>query len=216
MPGVEVREARAEEHAAIGELTASTYLAEGYAGEGYVSVLRDVAARATQATVLVAVVDGQVAGAVTVVTEGGDYAEQAGQGEAVIRMLVTAPAFRGAGIGTALVSEAVRVARRARCSAIRLSTQESMSAAHRVYEKQGFTRTPDRDWSPLPGLELLTYALTLTVCAHCGEPGAHPGCAAALKLEPPRYCTWCGRRMVVQVHPTGWSAKCVEHGLTHG
>ena len=64
----------------------------------------------------------------------------------------------------------------------------------------------------LPDLDLITYALPLTVCALCGEPGVHSSCVAALELEPPRYCMQCGRRMVVQVHPTGWSAKCVEHG----
>jgi hypothetical protein len=33
-----------------------------------------------------------------------------------------------------------------------------------------------------------------------------------LTLEPPRFCTVCGRRMVVQVTPAGWTARCVEHG----
>jgi hypothetical protein len=39
-----------------------------------------------------------------------------------------------------------------------------MHAAHRIYERLGFTRTPDRDWNPLPDLDditLLTYELTL-------------------------------------------------------
>ncbi|MEV0270598.1 hypothetical protein AB0H43_17590 [Hamadaea sp. NPDC050747] len=53
-------------------------------------------------------------------------------------------------------------------------------------------------------------------CPRCGRQlvagPAHAGCAAALELEPPRYCTECGRRMKVQVVPTGWSATCVEHG----
>src|SRR5207302_306704 len=37
--------------------------------------------------------------------------------------------------------------------------------------------------------------------------------AAALGLEPPRYCVQCGRRMVVQVDPQGWWAKCSRHGV---
>ncbi|MBH0780156.1 hypothetical protein IT779_28180 [Nocardia sp. NEAU-351] len=37
--------------------------------------------------------------------------------------------------------------------------------------------------------------------------------AAALGLEPPRYCEQCGRRMVVQVSPDGWWARCSRHGL---
>jgi hypothetical protein len=39
-----------------------------------------------------------------------------------------------------------------------------MHAAHRIYERLGFVRTPGRDWNPLPELDditLLTYELTL-------------------------------------------------------
>jgi hypothetical protein len=47
-----------------------------------------------------------------------------------------------------------------------------------------------------------------------GDPGdsAVPT-AAQLGLEPPRFCAECGRRMVVQVRPDGWWAKCSRHGL---
>lgn len=37
--------------------------------------------------------------------------------------------------------------------------------------------------------------------------------AAQLGLEPPRYCGQCGRRMIVQVRPDGWWAKCSRHGV---
>ncbi len=37
--------------------------------------------------------------------------------------------------------------------------------------------------------------------------------AAVLGLEPPRFCEHCGRRMVVQVNPDGWWAKCSRHGV---
>jgi hypothetical protein len=36
---------------------------------------------------------------------------------------------------------------------------------------------------------------------------------AQLGLEPPRFCAECGRRMIVQVRPDGWWAKCSRHGL---
>lgn len=52
-------------------------------------------------------------------------------------------------------------------------------------------------------------------CGRCGRPigeTAHEGCAAGLELEPPRYCRQCARRMVVQVLPTGWTARCSRHG----
>ncbi|MGH3674387.1 MAG: hypothetical protein ACRDU5_01345 [Mycobacterium sp.] len=49
---------------------------------------------------------------------------------------------------------------------------------------------------------------------YTGAPagGAVPA-AARLGLEPPRFCAECGRRMIVQVRPDGWSAKCSRHGL---
>jgi hypothetical protein len=55
----------------------------------------------------------------------------------------------------------------------------------------------------------------MTFCDRCGRPlsdGDHSGCRAARRLEPPRYCPDCGRRMKVQVVPSGWTATCVEHG----
>jgi hypothetical protein len=54
----------------------------------------------------------------------------------------------------------------------------------------------------------------MTYCDRCGEllGGGHPQCARARALEPPRFCSQCRRRMVVQVTPTGWTARCVEHG----
>ena len=56
-------------------------------------------------------------------------------------------------------------------------------------------------------------------CGRCGEDranGDHVACDHALDLEPPRYCTRCRRRMVVQVVPSGWTAVCSEHGVLHG
>ena len=44
-------------------------------------------------------------------------------------------------------------------------------------------------------------------------PGSAVPSAARLGLEPPRFCADCGRRMVVQVRPDGWWAKCSRHGL---
>jgi len=63
-----------------------------------------------------------------------------------------------------------------------------------------------------------------TWCDYCGEAfpshglsGAdHRHCFEARKLEPPRYCGSCRRRMKVQVLPAGWIAVCVEHGEQRG
>jgi hypothetical protein len=55
-------------------------------------------------------------------------------------------------------------------------------------------------------------------CDRCGESlsrGDHLECQVARNLEPPRFCAQCRRRMVVQVLPKGWSARCSEHGELH-
>ncbi len=215
---LEVRCARPEEFAAVGRLTADVYLSEGWASEGYAPVVRDVAARAAEAYVLVALTGDEVVGAVTVATRGGRFAEQAAPGDAVVRMLVTAPRARGRGVGRLLVQACLDAAAEDGCTRVRLSTQAGMAAAHRLYEGLGFVRTPGDDWSPEPGLVLMTYVLELEAwCGRCGErAGRHPDCVAALVLEPPRYCPRCRRRMVVQVVPGGWNARCVEHGTTTG
>ncbi|MDO5099712.1 MAG: hypothetical protein Q4D85_13310 [Corynebacterium sp.] len=36
--------------------------------------------------------------------------------------------------------------------------------------------------------------------------------SARAGLEAPRFCQLCGRRMVVQVRPDGWDARCSRHG----
>jgi len=214
---VQIRDARPEEFGEIGALTAQVYLGVGLVREdsGYLAELRDAPRRASRAQLVVAVEDGRVVGSVTFALPGSEYAELASDGEAEFRMLVVDEAARGHGVGGLLVGECLRRAREAGATTVRLSTAAISTAAHRLYERLGFVRTPGRDWSPAPGYRLLTYAAAIGWCDRCGEPlatGDHTACRAARQLEPPRWCTRCRRRMVVQVTPTGWTARCVEHG----
>ncbi|MET9552941.1 GNAT family N-acetyltransferase [Streptomyces sp. NPDC006645] len=165
--GFIIRAAEAAEYAALGEITARAYLDDGLldfgADDPYLETLRDVAARAEGAEVLVAAdADGTVLGGVAYVVAGSAWAEVAGDGEAEFRMLAVAPAARGRGVGGALVRACVDRARATEgCLRVRLSTQKAMLGAHRIYERLGFVRTPERDWSPIPGLSLLTYSLEI-------------------------------------------------------
>jgi ribosomal protein S18 acetylase RimI-like enzyme len=219
-PTLQVRPVRPDELAAVAELTAGIYRAEGLSSDDYEPALRDVASRAETATVLVAVQDGRLVGAVTVATRLGPWAEQAVPGEAVVRMLVVAAEARGTGVGEALMRAAVERSREDGCSLVRLSSQDESQAAHRLYERLGFVRVPSLDWRPLPDVLLRAFALPIAPwCGQCGEPlppEGHARCREAAGLEPPRYCAHCRRRMVVQVTPTGWTARCVEHGLLTG
>lgn len=55
-------------------------------------------------------------------------------------------------------------------------------------------------------------------CDRCGDElgaqpeSAHGACRELRKLEPPRYCPQCKRRLIVQVVPDGWNARCSAHG----
>jgi hypothetical protein len=63
-------------------------------------------------------------------------------------------------------------------------------------------------------VNVMTDAATV-FCGRCGKPtmdGDHAGCVRALAFEPPRYCARCRRRLIVQVLPTGWTARCSAHG----
>ncbi|MGW1670751.1 GNAT family N-acetyltransferase [Streptomyces sp. NPDC002324] len=166
---ITIRDAAPDEYAALGEVTAQAYLGDGLLDFGesdqYLGELRDVAKRAAEAEVLMAVADGRVLGGVTFVPAGGPMADIAGAGEAEIRMLAVSPEARGRGVGEALVRACVERARAVEgCVRVVLSTQRSMHAAHRIYERLGFARTPERDWNPLPDvldISLITYELTL-------------------------------------------------------
>ncbi|MQA78552.1 MAG: GNAT family N-acetyltransferase [Streptosporangiales bacterium] len=159
---VTVRVARTEEYAEVGDLTARVYIDAGFMGADtpYVADLRDAAGRGRDAVLLVAVdAHDRLVGSVTYATHGDAYAELAGPGEAEFRMLVVDSSARKLGTGTALVRACLDLARRDGCATMRLSTSPEMVAAHRLYERLGFRRTPERDWTPAPGHDLLAYAL---------------------------------------------------------
>lgn len=154
-----IRAARPAEHEAVGELCVMAYRAAGVAVPVYEPRLRDVAGRAAAAEVLVAD-DGGLAGTVTFVL-GGPLAEIAAPHEGEFRMLAVDPAAGGRGIGTRLVQACAERARAAGKTGLACSSQPDMVAAHAVYRKLGFVRDAARDWSPVPGVELVAFALVL-------------------------------------------------------
>jgi ribosomal protein S18 acetylase RimI-like enzyme len=164
-----IRQATPDDYELLGDITAQAYLQDGLLtfGEGdwYLGELKDVAKRAAAAEVLVALEDDLLLGGVTFVPSGGPMADIARPGEAEIRMLAVAQQARGRGAGEALVRACIDHARATDgCTAIVLSTQHTMHSAHRIYERLGFVRVPERDWKPIPDLAdltLLTYELTL-------------------------------------------------------
>jgi ribosomal protein S18 acetylase RimI-like enzyme len=163
---VRVEAARPEDFRRIAELTAGVYRDEGYAGEEYLAQLADVAGRAARAQLLVARgpgTDGRddVVGSVALVLDGefGEVLESAD--EAGFRMRVVDASARGRGVGERLVTACLERARAAGKRRVVISTDPRMSSAHRLYERLGFTRLPERDWSPMAGIDLIVYARDL-------------------------------------------------------
>ncbi len=163
MTDVTVRDARPDEHRRIGELTVEVYVGGGLISpaSSYVATLADAAGRAERSRLLVAELGGELAGAVAYCPPGSPFAQLAGLDEAEFRMLAVLGWARGHGVGRAMVRACADRARAAGLRGLRLSTQANMTAAHRMYERMGFVRTPDRDWAPVPDETLLTYALSL-------------------------------------------------------
>ncbi|GAA2755552.1 GNAT family N-acetyltransferase [Actinopolymorpha rutila] len=164
-----IREARPEEYSAAGQVTLVAYQRGGLlAGtDDYAETLLDTKRRALEASLLVAVdesggvvigeAEGTVLGTATYCPPGSPYHELSGPGEGEFRMLAVAPAAQGRGVGELLVRTILRRAHADGHHAVVLSTTAGAHRAHRLYERLGFDRVPDRDWQPVPGLTLLAY-----------------------------------------------------------
>ncbi len=144
---VEVRPARPDEYDRVGALTIAAYrtLAVDHLWGGYADEIRDTVTRAKSADILVAEVDGLVAGAVTYVADHtSPWSEWTQPGEAQFRLLAVDPDARGRGIGVALVRACIARADRA-AQPLLIHTTRWMDTARAMYERFGFVRTPARD-----------------------------------------------------------------------
>ena len=154
--------ARRQDFPRIAQLSVDVYVGGGLASPDYATELADVAGRADRAELLVAREDGGgVVGSVALVLDGDFGNVIAGEDEAAFRMLVVDPAAQGRGIGALLVLECLERARAAGKRRMVLSTDPRMTAAQRLYERLEFGRLPERDWSPVPGIDLLVYSREL-------------------------------------------------------
>ncbi|MDX2970664.1 GNAT family N-acetyltransferase [Kribbella solani] len=157
----EIRLALAAEYDAVGELTVDAYAHDGFVRGDYVLTLRAAADRAAKAELWVAADESGLLGTVTYCPAGSVYREIGRDDEGEFRMLGVAGRARGLGIGTALTERCIARTRELGQHRIVMCSAEYMATAHRLYERLGFTRLPERDWSPIPGLNLYAFTLEL-------------------------------------------------------
>lgn len=158
---MQIRLAEPSELDAVGALTLEAYAVDGVIGADhpYAASLRDTRTRAQDAELWVAGDGSDLLGTVTWCPPGSSLQEVAGPGEGEFRMLAVAASARGRGVGEALVEHCLARARATDLDVVVLSTGDWMHAAHRLYERLGFQRAPEHDWSPRDGVNLLGYRI---------------------------------------------------------
>lgn len=161
----------------IGELTALAYLADGLvdAAHPYVPQLRNASERAQHA-LLLAMIDGErgegkIVGTITLVPPGSPFAELAQADEYELRMLAVSPMERGRGIGANLTRGALEMAAERGATRVVLSTMDTMHAAHRLYERLGFTRRHDLDWTVVDNEDGTVSQVTAQDDPSCAQEG---------------------------------------------
>ena len=152
-----VREARREEHAALGQLMVAAYAAlEGFPTPEqqprYYEMLTHIGRMAERphTQLLVAVAEGELLGGVVYFSDRAQYgsggsATQA-QEASGFRLLAVSPAARGLGVGRALAQRCVALARAARQREVIIHSTRAMQVAWGMYERMGFERSPDLDF----------------------------------------------------------------------
>jgi GNAT superfamily N-acetyltransferase len=164
-----IRDARDSDRDAIRDLTLSAY--EEYAAlmpqhwEDYRRAVLATLADVKPAEQIVVEQEGSVVGTVLLYPAGAilerpdstllsiDWPE--------VRLLAVAPAARGQGVGTTLMQECVRRARRSGATALTLHTTDMMQIAMRMYERMGFVRAPELDFRPAEDVIVKGYRLNL-------------------------------------------------------
>lgn len=164
---IHVREAEAHEYDRVAEIMLAAYgTVPGFRLESaYAEELADVAGRVPSTVQIVAVDSGtdEIVGAVTYLDDAtSPYAQPMDKDEAAMRMLGVDPAAQRRGVGAALVHACIERAREQGRHRLVLHTTEWMTVGHRLYERLGFCRRPERDAMVDDRIHLQSYVLDLT------------------------------------------------------
>ena len=169
---VTIRDGRLDDRPAVEAVTLAAY--EQYAAvlppplwSAYRQNIVATLAAAAPATLIVAEAAGAVVGSVllqpagSVMTEPGGGTERR-LAEPELRLLAVGPAGRGRGVGRRLMDECIRRSRAAGAPTLALHTTDMMRVAMGLYERMGFARAVELDFTPAPGVVVKGYRLALT------------------------------------------------------
>jgi ribosomal protein S18 acetylase RimI-like enzyme len=163
---VVIRDARPDEHAVVGELRVAAYRALGLlpAGSRYTETLRSFGFSGDH-DVLVAIDEAgnSILGTITLEPFGPASELAKDDTEADIRAFAVAPGAQGQGVGRKLLFAVIERADKRGVRRLLLCTRPAMQAAQHLYVATGFSRTPELDLMPAPGIILRAYELALPV-----------------------------------------------------
>ncbi|HEX2053530.1 MAG TPA: GNAT family N-acetyltransferase [Actinomycetota bacterium] len=144
-----IREARPEEMPAVLGLILDAYSQFApFLGDDFVEEYREEAGDVIDhphTEVLVAEVDGHLAGTVTFYPEGHHYDAAVPPEWSCIRTLAVSPAYRGGGLGRALMQRCLDRGRSLGRQRVLLHTLSFMREAISLHESLGFRRAPEID-----------------------------------------------------------------------
>ena len=144
--GVLVRLVRASEIETVADLTENAYTSDYELPDGYRQSLRLVASRARDHEVWVA--EDRETGSLlaTVATpRPGSWISELGQtGELDFRLLAVDPSARGRGLGELLTRHVLELGRERGVQRVVMNSGPEMLGAHRLYDRMGFRRLPER------------------------------------------------------------------------
>lgn len=166
-----VRPARRSEIAAIAPVVAAALgefrgMIPATIFDAYVRESSDLGARWDEAEVLVAEVDGRIAGTVSFYPDASREELGFPPAWAGFRTLAVDPARRGRGIGMALIQACIDRARALAVPTLAIHTSAMMRSACRLYEQAGFRRSPEYDVRATAALGMDAAADDVTVIAY--------------------------------------------------
>ena len=160
-----IRKIRPEELDRVAQLLKAAYqqyekFMPADAWQFYLSDIVDVRGRMAESELLVAVVNGKLAGTVTLYLGGRNRTEgNWPAGWAMARLLGVDPEYRNKGIGHALIDECIRRCRDSGIKTIGLHTVSFMEVAKSMYDRMGFQCVPEFDLHPMSDVVIMAYKL---------------------------------------------------------